>query len=62
MIDNAFRGFHAAIIALALLILSGCGYKGDPVYQSNSAVSTPAQPAPTAHIDSINHPRLIPTT
>ncbi|WP_265588967.1 hypothetical protein [Candidatus Marinarcus aquaticus] len=32
MSKNFVNFFHAAIIAVFLLSLSGCGYKADPVY------------------------------
>lgn len=32
MIKNCTHVFHIVIIASFLLVLSGCGYKADPVY------------------------------
>jgi len=31
-INKIFNAFHIGIIALFILIFSGCGKKGDPIY------------------------------
>jgi len=35
MINNIFRVFHIAIIAIIFLYFSGCGHKSVPVYQKS---------------------------
>ncbi|WP_419769551.1 MAG: lipoprotein [Candidatus Marinarcus sp.] len=40
MSKNIINFFHACIIASFLLSLSGCGYKGDPVYQNQEQQQT----------------------
>ena len=36
MIKNFINIFHIAIIAVSLLVFSGCGYKSNPVYEPNN--------------------------
>ncbi len=40
MFQNFTNFLHVVIISTTLLVLNGCGYKGDPIYVDKEKTST----------------------